>query len=82
MEVRIKLDGCKEALYYGRLALDAILLTIGSCRIYKITYIEDIELIGLLKQDRESGFCFGKEDSDPRSEQLLCQAQRRLGSET
>lgn len=47
MEVRIKLDGCKEALYYGRLALDAILLTIGSCRIYKITYIEDIELIGL-----------------------------------
>lgn len=55
---------------------------IGSCRIYKIIYREDIELIGLLKQDRESDFCFGKEDSDPRSEQLLCQAQRRLGSET
>lgn len=38
MEVGIKLEGCKEALYPGRLALEVILLTTGSYRIYKIIY--------------------------------------------
>lgn len=38
MEVGIKLEACKEALYHGCLALEVILLITGSYRIYKIIY--------------------------------------------
>lgn len=37
--------------------------------------------IRVFKQRRESAFCFGEEDSGPRPEELLCQAQRSSGWE-
>ena len=37
---------------------------------------------GVLEQGSESDFCFGKEDSGPRPEWLLCPVQTRIGSET
>lgn len=53
-------------------------LTAGSNGIYKISVYVGSITVGVFKQGRESDFCFGKENSGPGSEQLLCQTQRRL----
>lgn len=53
-------------------------LTTGSYRIYKMSLRIADMAIGFFKQGRESDFCYGKEDSGPGSEQLLCQTQIRL----
>lgn len=48
--------------------------------IHTHTYVGYIA-IGLLKQGRESDFCFAKQDSSHRSEQLFSKHREGLGSE-
>lgn len=57
-------------------------LTTGSCRICKVSIDMGYISIGVFKQGRKSDFCFGKEDSGPGSEQLLCPHREGFGSET